>query len=101
MSDRPPDPMGKRALYWLPAPPDDGRPAPLGKRALFSAAAETGRGPLRIVCGRCRVPTRMGVLDYLRRRLPLALWRPGYSFDRLMRCPSCGQRAWMSVTLRH
>lgn len=120
MSD---DPLGKRALYWVPteraaaASPRGTTPAaaPLGKRVLFSGAApspadvEAGlsdnplasRGPIVVECASCGETTRIGVLDYVIFQLPIGWWFPRGRFDRRMTCPACRRRAWVSVALRH
>lgn len=114
-----PDPFGKRALFWAqPEVPDrrDGtaQPAPLGKHALFSSASPppdeaparsaedplVGRGPVTVVCERCRAVSRIGFLDLLIFQLPIGYWFPRPVFDRRMTCPACRRRTWASVTLR-
>ena len=117
-----PDPLGKRALYWVPsaaAGGDDSAisvPAtvlPVGKRALYSGArAEAdsasatsdnpllARGSFTVRCQRCRQQSRVGLLDLLIFQFPIGVWAPRGRFDRRMTCPSCRKRAWCSVTLR-
>jgi hypothetical protein len=121
--DKAPDPLGKRALFWVPSagePPGQG-PAtpertvalPVGKRALFSGArpqrdslvATSGnplaeRGAFTVECERCHQTSHVGVLDLLIFQLPIGFWLPRGKFDRRMNCPSCRVRAWCSVTLR-
>jgi hypothetical protein len=119
-SDRAPDPLGKRALFWVPAvgeagSTEDGLAAalPVGKRALYSGAVpETDsvaltsgnpldeRGSVTVECARCRQTSRVGLLDLLIFQFPLGVWRPFSRFDHRMTCPSCRKRAWCSVTLR-
>jgi hypothetical protein len=94
-----PDPLGKQALYWSSGPPADG-PPPLGKQALFSGATAAGRGSVQVECSRCGSVRRVGVVEFLRLQLPLALWLPGRTFDRKMTCPTCRRRSWVSVTFR-
>ena len=121
--ERAPDPLGKRALFWVPPPSDSataggvqpGSPValPVGKRALYSEArpehhgpADTGHNPLAargvftVECQRCRQTSHVGVLDLLIFQLPLGVWFPRGRYDRRMTCPSCRRRAWCSVTLR-
>ena len=117
------DPLGKRALYWVPSA--DGHyevggstsPAtvlPVGKRALYSGAPATddsapvlpenplaARGPFTVRCQRCHQISRGGLLDLLIFQFPIGVWLPRGSFDRRMTCPSCRRRAWCSVTLRN
>jgi hypothetical protein len=118
-SDRAPDPLGKRALFWVPSVGEAGSEAglttalPVGKRALYSGAlpepdslALTSgnpldeRGSVTVDCARCRQTSRIGMLDLLIFQFPLGVWRPFSRFDHRMTCPSCRKRAWCSVTLR-
>ncbi len=120
-SDRAPDPLGKRALFWVPsagesedrAPGGSTVALPVGKRALYSAARPEPdsrvatsanpldeRGAFTIVCERCRQTSHVGVLDLLIFQFPVGVWLPRGRFDRRMTCPSCRKRAWCSVTLR-
>jgi hypothetical protein len=124
-SGRAPDPLGKRALFWVPsASNESGRsthPAaastvalPVGKRALYSGAPAQSdsvlacsenpladRGTFTVECQRCRQTSHIGVLDLLIFQFPFGAWLPRGQFDRRMTCPSCRKRAWCSVTLRH
>jgi len=112
---RPPDPLGKRALFWVPA--TTGTHArdtvAVGKRALYSKArAEpdsvrttsvnplVDRGSLIVECSRCRQVSHIGLLDLLIFQFPFPAWLPRGAFDRRMTCPSCRKRTWCSVTLR-
>jgi hypothetical protein len=121
-SERAPDPLGKRALFWVPSAA--GSPAvggssgttvalPVGKRALYSGArpepdslASTSGNPLdergvfTVECQRCRQTSHIGVLDLLIFQFPVGVWLPRRKFDRRMTCPSCRKRAWCSVTIR-
>lgn len=119
-SDRAPDPLGKRALFWVPSPGEAEAGAgtspvalPVGKRALYSGArpesdspAPTSANPLdergsfTVECARCRRTSHIGVLDLLIFQFPLGVWLPRRRFDHRMTCPSCRTRAWCSVTLR-
>ncbi len=119
---RAPDPLGRRALFWLPVaeghdPGDqvageraEGRD-PLGKRALFSTASGPeatddaerpgiGRGPIVVTCASCGAQSRIGVLDFLIYQLPLGYWLPRGRFDHRMTCPACRRRVWAGVTIR-
>jgi hypothetical protein len=116
---RRPDPLGKRALFWVPPGQGErGDPgvtaAPLGKRALYSAAEATaedvvppslenpmaGRGPVTVECQRCRAVSRISLLDLVLFQFPVGYWLPRGGFDHRMTCPSCRRRAWASLTLR-
>jgi hypothetical protein len=116
-----PDPLGKRALFWVPdaTAPEGGAKArattalPVGKRALYSKArpesealAATSANPLDergsfvIVCERCRQTSYAGALDLLIFQFPIGVWIPRGRFDRRMTCPACRKRSWCSVSLR-
>ena len=111
---RPPDPLGKRALYGRPSPvgdrggesPAEDPPAagpPAGKRALYSDAPTEGdgtRGAFTVRCQRCQRVSRVGLLELLILQFPVGVWIPRGRFDRRMTCPSCRRRAWCSVSLR-
>ena len=119
-SDRAPDPLGKRALFWVPSVGEEvsieqglSAALPVGKQALYSGAlpepdslATTSDNPLdergnfTVECARCRQVSHIGVLDLLIFQLPLGVWRPLRRFDHRMTCPSCRKRTWCSVTLR-
>jgi hypothetical protein len=122
-SGKAPDPLGKRALFWVPAGAEVGpeqpeafpstRALPFGKRALYSGArpepdslAATSENPLdsrgvfRVECQRCRQASYVGVLDLLIFQFPIGVWLPRGRFDHRMTCPTCRRRAWCSVTLR-
>jgi hypothetical protein len=119
-SDSAPDPLGKRALFWVPSVGEEvsieqglSAALPVGKRALYSGAlpdpeslATTSGNPLdergnfTVACARCRQVSHIGVLDLLIFQLPLGVWRPLRRFDHRMTCPSCRKRTWCSVTLR-
>ncbi len=114
-----PDPLGKRALYWMPV--DEQSPAghgertrPAGRRALFSNALgdvaddsavvgpddpmpEDGRFTLS--CSRCGGVQRIGLLDLLILQFPFGLFMPRGTFNHRMTCPSCHRRSWVSLTL--
>ena len=119
-----PDPLGKRALFWVPSVANPGgkdtqRAAgapvalPVGKRALYSGAQPEAdslrttsdnplveRGTFTVECQRCHQLSHIGVLDLLIFQFPFGVWLPRRRFDRRMTCPSCRKRAWCSVTLR-
>jgi hypothetical protein len=121
--DKPVDPLGKRALFWVPSTADaSGGPTetsgaavvlPVGKRALYSGARPESdsvratsdnpiaeRGTFTVECERCRQVSRIGLLDLLIYQFPIGVWLPRGKFDRRMTCPSCRRRAWCSVSLR-
>ena len=118
-ADKAPDPLGKRALFWVPSGEGDAAhrsstvALPVGKRALYSGArperdslVETsdnplaGHGAFTVACERCRQASYVGVLDLLIFQFPVPVWLPRGRFDRLMTCPACRKRSWCSVSLR-
>jgi hypothetical protein len=122
-----PDPLGKRALFWMPVestapdsrpatvehPGGPRRPRPLGKHALYtdvgadphapmpprSGDPMPERGVFTVTCSSCAEISRIGLLDLLVLQFPFGLWFPGRMFDHKMTCPSCRRRTWLSVTL--
>lgn len=122
-----PDPLGKRALFWMPVESSapGSRPAkgersvgarrarPLGKHALYTDAGDErpapspppsgdpmpDRGVFTVTCSACGEVSRIGVLDLLVLQFPFGIWFPGRTFDHKMTCPSCRRRTWLSVTL--
>jgi len=99
------DPLGKQALFWA-GNERSGRPEPrpeqldgawTGRRAVFSPPPPRRPGTLRVDCSRCGAETRITYTDFLRRHFPFWLWIPGRRFSRLLVCPSCRHRAWVSV----
>jgi hypothetical protein len=121
--DKTVDPLGKRALFWVPstaeATAEPGAPGaavvlPVGKRALYSGARPESdsvrttsdnpiaeRGTFTVECQRCGQVSRIGLLDLLIYQFPIGAWLPRGKFDRRMTCPSCRRRSWCSVSLRH
>jgi len=118
-SDRAPDPLGKRALFWVPGgesastEPGGTVALPVGKHALYSNAAPEPdsvartsgnpldeRGSFTVECARCGQTSHVGVLDMLIFQLPFGVWLPRRRHDHRMTCPTCRKRAWCSVTLR-
>jgi hypothetical protein len=121
--DQPPDPLGKRALFWVPsgetgagggaASAGSTVALPVGKRALFSGARPerdslvttsanplAERGSFTVECAQCKQTSHVGVLDLLIFQFPVGVWLPRGRFDHRMTCPTCRKRTWCSVTLR-
>jgi hypothetical protein len=123
VSDRGPDPLGKRALFWAPAeraadpvlPGEE--PEDAGKYALFSRfsdglddqggqapGAPAGPGPAGLVapvevhCSSCGATSQVDLARYLLLHLPFFFWRPGRGFTRFMTCPACRRRTWVSAS---
>jgi hypothetical protein len=116
---RNPDPLGRRAFFWVPATEEGtegsrsgGGADPLGKRAFFSnAPADTDeaavdgrhlvdRGPITVTCSGCGAVSRLGILDFLIYQRPVGYWLPRGQFDHRMTCPVCRRRVWAGVTVR-
>jgi hypothetical protein len=90
---RPPDPLGKRALY-------SGAHAGEGGGSATPQNPLAERGAFTVRCQRCRQVSHVGLLDLLIFQFPIGVWIPRGQFDRRMTCPSCRKRSWCSVTLR-
>jgi hypothetical protein len=122
-NDRAPDPLGKRALFWVPpggvntpeqqVVPQSTMGHAVGKHALYSEArpdpdslAATSENPLasrgafRVECERCHQTSYVGALDLLIFQFPIGVWLPRGRFDHRMTCPTCRRRAWCGVSLR-
>jgi hypothetical protein len=56
------------------------------------------KGPIDLSCSKCGTHTDVDVLRYMVLHLPWWLWRPGRGYTSLMKCPACGQRAWVSAS---
>lgn len=116
------DPLGKRALFWVPPHEPEGArsrthmlASPLGKRALYSKATDSkkgqhgvgatrastlgGNGIFLVECSRCHQASRIGLVDFLICQLPIGFWIPRGKYDRRMTCPSCRKRVWAGVSL--
>ena len=75
-------------------PPGPARRRP---RSQHRTAAERG-GPISLSCSKCGTHTDVDILKYLVLHLPWWFWRPGRGYTSLMKCPACGQRAWVSAS---
>ncbi len=56
-------------------------------------------GPVTVDCSACGSRTDVDLFEYLLLHLPWWLWRPGRGFTRLMTCPACRRRTWISASL--
>jgi hypothetical protein len=63
-----------------------------------TAAPAQPKGPISLSCSKCGTHTGVDILKYLVLHLPWWLWRPGRGYTSLMKCPACGQRAWVSAS---
>jgi hypothetical protein len=75
---------------------------PLGKMALFSTERPASTyGTLLVECSACHRETPMTVSQLVRSAFPFSLHLPLVKrYHSLMRCPSCGRRAWVRVSWR-
>jgi hypothetical protein len=94
-ADAPTDPVG------VGAPSDQE-----GKRALFSASGEAAvppasAGAVVVTCGDCGERTALTPAQALRYAVP-SLHLPILKRDKWswMRCPACGRRTWVDVTIQ-
>ena len=111
------DPMGKRALFSVANPPRDGAPGAartisptamsptamsptaMSKQSLFSASEDARRfGTVVVECSACGARSRLGWAEFAWRHLPFWLWLPWMRYSRLMACPACDRRTWLSVS---
>ena len=72
-----------------------------GKRALFSAAdAPPAAGSVSVECSRCAEHTVLSLAQALRASVPslhLPMLRRDY--PSWMRCPACGRRTWVRLSV--
>jgi hypothetical protein len=80
----PGDKSGKRGLPWVAA-------------GLDSSAV---LGSVTVVCSSCEETSDVGVGRFLALHLPFWVWRPGRGYARLMTCPACSKRTWLSASWR-
>jgi hypothetical protein len=85
------DPLGKRALFWVPEP---------GGAEAAAWDPLLDEGPVRVKCPSCRAASRIGYLDLVVYQLPGPVWWPLRRYGHRMRCPACRRRVWASVSLR-
>ncbi len=95
------DPLGKRALFSVAAPPQASNgptTKTMRKEALFSASEEEKRlGTLVVECSGCGARTRLSWAEFAWRHLPVWLWFPWLRYSQWMSCPACERRTWLSV----
>jgi hypothetical protein len=89
-----------------PRDPEAGGPAPTtdreGKRALFSEVeAPPTAGSVALTCSKCEARSVVSVAMMWRVAFPaVPAVIPGQGFRANMKCPACGERNWMAVSLR-
>jgi hypothetical protein len=109
------DPLGRRSLFWAGSTEEERlvrgiESRPLGKHAFYSQEENVRQkagsfrqipvGPVVVVCASCAVRSEVSVPQFLALHLPFWLWRPGRGYARLMTCPACRKRTWLSATWR-
>jgi hypothetical protein len=106
-------PLGKLAFYSDAQPNGAsaaGKDSRVGgvagsaKKAMRSAMSGIGAlssmAPVTVECSECEVRSDVGVHQFVALHLPVWLWRPGKGYTRLMTCPACRQRTWISASWR-
>jgi predicted RNA-binding Zn-ribbon protein involved in translation (DUF1610 family) len=80
------------------APPVDRE----GKRALFSEVTAPGSpGAVTLTCPKCAEVSIIALTTALRQAFPaIPAIVPGQGLRANMRCPACGERGWVAVSLR-
>ncbi len=72
-----------------------------GKRALFSeVTSPPSTGSVALTCSRCGVRSVVSVASLWRASLPVPVMIPGQGLRASLKCPACGERNWMAVSLR-
>lgn len=73
-----------------------------GKRALFSEeAAPPSTGSVSLTCSKCEARSVLSMAALLRVAFPaVPAVVPGQGVRANMKCPTCGERSWMAVSLR-
>jgi len=77
---------------------------PQGRMALFSSLEPEPAAPLtqflRLECSSCLKETPATPADLVRAAIPFALFLPFVrSYPALIRCPACGRRTWMRISV--
>lgn len=98
-------PASRRTVN-LPDPEDgmQGRD-PMGRMALYSSVEPEPEAPadrlFLIECSTCLKESTISAFDLAKAMLPFSVHLPFVKrFHSYMRCPACGRRTWMRVSLR-
>lgn len=87
----------------IPPPRSSGtqRVDPQGKQALFSGADNPpSLGSVAVDCGKCHRRSVISLTQMVQLSLPgVHAPVPGKGHRALMKCPSCGKRSWLGVTV--
>jgi hypothetical protein len=62
--------------------------------------AQSVAGPVVVECSSCRERSEVSVGQFVTLHFPFWVWRPGRGYARLMTCPACRHRAWLSASWR-
>lgn len=100
------DPLGRRALFSPPpkaasaATPRRGSSrTTAGKESLYSASSDSREwGTVVVECSACGARSRLSLVEFAWRHLPLWLWFPWLRYSNLMTCPACERRTWLGVS---
>lgn len=68
--------------------------------ARLGVRATGALGPVVVDCSSCGARSEVGVGQFVALHLPIWLWRPGRGYARLMTCPACRRRSWLSASWR-
>ncbi len=81
-------------------PRGDAPARPLDTVVTRSRQAASGLiGPISLECSGCNAKTDVDLFEYVLLHFPFWLWRPGRGYARLMTCPACRKRTWISASL--
>jgi hypothetical protein len=69
------------------------------RRRGFAAALPFGLGAITLDCSACGARSDVPLFEFAMLHMPLWLWRPGRGYTRLMTCPACRKRTWISASL--
>lgn len=76
-------------------------PAKKAVRSAFSGIeALSLMAPVTVECSSCEERSVVGVHRFVALHLPVWLWKPGKGYSRLMTCPACKKRSWVSASWR-
>jgi hypothetical protein len=65
----------------------------------FVAMRELLSRPFALECSACERTSDASLGDVLRAMFPVTFFRPTPRYPLLLKCPSCGRRSWMSLSL--
>lgn len=56
-------------------------------------------GPVTLDCSSCGSRSDVDLFEFFLLHLPWWMWRPGKGYTRLMTCPACRRRSWISASV--